>query len=307
MNINSFDYFLACVKEGSFTAAAASLSITQQTLSAHIKSLEAEFGCELLVRSAPLRPTREGEIFAEHCRAVRRALSMVRRDFPQAPEKGAYTVSIGISHTLGAELVPYAISEVSAIDPNLRAKLFEGSNEEVANALFEGEVDIAIADIPDAVSGFKIRRLYGDEVVCAVPKTLLAGTGLGPEFFAEPAHDLLPFEMGSIPFCLSMPHDVAGRMGRELLRRSGIVAKIVLGCESMITLLRACSMGVAACFCPERMLRSELSPDALGRMEIVRFGDQGRFSVNLAVPSHRAEDARIAMILTALESAALRR
>lgn len=307
MNINSFDYFLACVEEGSFTAAAESLNITQQTLSAHVKSLEAEFGSVLLVRSTPLRLTREGEVFAEHCRMAKRTLSMVRRDFPIAPGQGVRVVSIGVSHTLGAELVPRAISEVSARDPSVRVRLFEGSNEEVAGALLEGKVDIAVADIPDAMSGFEVRRLCEDEVVCAVPKSLILEAGMPSDFFAGQSLDLLPCEMGAVPFCLSKPHDVAGRMGREILERSGIVAKTVLECESMITLLRACAMGAAACFCPARMLRSELQPEALEHVEVLRFGDQGRFSVSLGVPAQMAGDRRITMILDALESASLRR
>lgn len=304
MNINSFDYFLACIDEGSFTAAAESLSITQQTLSAHIKSLESEFGCTLLTRSAPLRATREGEIFAEHCRAARRTLSMVRRDFPTTPGQSVRVVSIGISHTLGAEIIPRMVSEVSSIDPSVRTRLFEGSNEEVANALFNGKVDIAVADLPNAVLGFDIRRLYVDEVVCAVPESLMVGTGMRAEPFSGQPHDLLPREMGDIPFCLSKPSDVAGRMGREILQRSDIVAKAVIECESMITLLRACSMGVAACFCPERMLRAELAPETLRQMKILRFGEQGRFPVNLGVAAGATSDKRIAEILTALESAA---
>lgn len=66
MNFLSMDYFIMVAKERSFTKAAKRLGITQQTLSAHIASLEREVGCDLFVRHVPLELTYAGETFLRY-------------------------------------------------------------------------------------------------------------------------------------------------------------------------------------------------------------------------------------------------
>ena len=57
VNFNSPEYFIVLAREGSFTRAADTLHITQQSLSSHIAGLEAELGCTLVVRRTPLELT----------------------------------------------------------------------------------------------------------------------------------------------------------------------------------------------------------------------------------------------------------
>ena len=63
MNFASMDYFIMVAREKSFTKAAQRLYITQQTLSAHIASIEKELGCSLFVRHVPLELTYAGQVF----------------------------------------------------------------------------------------------------------------------------------------------------------------------------------------------------------------------------------------------------
>lgn len=63
MNFQTMEYFTAVVEKRSFTKAAESLHITQQTLSAHIANLEKELGCALLIRHIPLELTYAGKYF----------------------------------------------------------------------------------------------------------------------------------------------------------------------------------------------------------------------------------------------------
>ena len=58
MNIKQLQYFIAVVREGSFSAAAKSLGISQPPLSSQIKLLEEELAVELLERGC--RPVRSG-------------------------------------------------------------------------------------------------------------------------------------------------------------------------------------------------------------------------------------------------------
>ena len=81
MNFKSLDYFITLVNQGTFTKASTVLNVTQQTLSAHIASLEEEFGCQLVVRHIPVELTYAGELFLKYAKDLQfrvRNMSMSR-------------------------------------------------------------------------------------------------------------------------------------------------------------------------------------------------------------------------------------
>ncbi len=63
MNFLNLQYFIIVAKERNYTSAAEKLLVSQQSLSEHIKKLEAEVGTALILRKRPLELTDAGEIF----------------------------------------------------------------------------------------------------------------------------------------------------------------------------------------------------------------------------------------------------
>ena len=72
MNFDSLEYFSVLARERSFTRAAESLHITQQSLSSHIAGLEKELNCQLVVRRIPLELTYAGQTFLSYAEELRR-------------------------------------------------------------------------------------------------------------------------------------------------------------------------------------------------------------------------------------------
>lgn len=70
MNFLTLKYFLAIADEGSISAAARKLYITQQSLSEHLKKLETELGVPLIKRGKTLSLTVAGECFLEGSREL---------------------------------------------------------------------------------------------------------------------------------------------------------------------------------------------------------------------------------------------
>ena len=64
MHLLPMYYFKVVVKNRSINKAAQELHITQQTLSAHMNSVEKELGCVLFTRSPHFQLTYEGEILS---------------------------------------------------------------------------------------------------------------------------------------------------------------------------------------------------------------------------------------------------
>ena len=70
MNLQTMEYLIAVAEEQSISKAAERLHITQQTLSAHLASVEEELGCRLFERRVPLKITYAGEEFLKYARLI---------------------------------------------------------------------------------------------------------------------------------------------------------------------------------------------------------------------------------------------
>ena len=65
---DSLECLAAIVEEGGFERAAVRLSITQSAVSQRLRSLEAQAGTVLIVRSRPLKPTAAGRLLLARVR-----------------------------------------------------------------------------------------------------------------------------------------------------------------------------------------------------------------------------------------------
>mgnify|MGYP001764193309 CR=1 FL=1 len=81
------------------------------------------------------------------------------------------------------------------------------------------------------------------------------------------------------PFVLGSAADIGGRIGRELLRASGISPISKATSENVETLLALCEQGVGACFCPENLLHTALSPEQLAHLHILPLCPEASYPI----------------------------
>jgi LysR family hydrogen peroxide-inducible transcriptional activator len=79
MNLAQINYFMALCEAGTFTGAAATCGITQQSLSAAIRGLEDELGRPLFDRGPPVRLSPLGEAVKPHFEAILREIDKVHQ------------------------------------------------------------------------------------------------------------------------------------------------------------------------------------------------------------------------------------
>ena len=77
---DALECLAAIVEEGGFERAAVRLSVTQSAVSQRLRSLEAQVGTVLLVRSRPLRPTTAGRLLIKHAVQMRLLRSDLEQD-----------------------------------------------------------------------------------------------------------------------------------------------------------------------------------------------------------------------------------
>ena len=280
MNLSSMDYFITLTQEQSFTRAAERLHITQQALSAHIAGMEQELGSQLLLRRVPLELTYAGQVFLRYAQEIQRNLDSMDREFSDLAQAQAGVLRIGVSTTRSHAVMPLLIAPFQRQYPKISIQLAEGPNDALSERLTHGEIDLAIANFPEAVPGMELVDFYEEEVVLLLAGELwnaLAGENAQALSAAVEQGDLTPLR--DCPFLLNQRRDIAGRLASQLLTQAGIIPIPKVESNNMETLLELCAQGAGACFCPENLMRMTLSPAQQNALKIFHFQDHTRYQI----------------------------
>ncbi|UXI67006.1 LysR family transcriptional regulator [Tahibacter amnicola] len=133
--------YLAVLQEGSLSAAARALGLTQPTLGRHIQSLEDTLGFSLFTRSQQgLQPTPAALELRPHAQAMHHAAAALRR---AAEGQGAMqgTVRISASEVVGVEVLPPIVTGLRSAHPHLTIELALSNR---VHDLLLREADIAV-------------------------------------------------------------------------------------------------------------------------------------------------------------------
>lgn len=96
MNFSNINYFLAIVEEGSISAAARKLYISQQALSEQLRKMEAELGAPLLKRGKNPALTTAGECLYRDGRELLRIYNSMMEDIRDVTTKRRKKITLGI-------------------------------------------------------------------------------------------------------------------------------------------------------------------------------------------------------------------
>ncbi len=116
--------FLAVMREGSLSAAAASLKLTQPTVGRHIDSLETSLETPLFTRSRMgLAPTDAALALLPHVETMEAAAAALLRTSSGEAEETRGTVRLTSSEIMGAEVLPPMIARFHAHYPHIEIEL----------------------------------------------------------------------------------------------------------------------------------------------------------------------------------------
>ena len=144
MEIRELRAFTAVAEEGSVSAAARRLHVSQSALSQTIQALERQLGVQLLVRrTTGVATTKAGTVLLREARALitqhDRAVAAVESE---AAAPG--TLRVGIPLELPADLLPRALADLSASFPRTRAEISHAATATQLAELGAGWLDVAL-------------------------------------------------------------------------------------------------------------------------------------------------------------------
>ena len=158
----AYHALLQVLESNSFSLAARSLGYTQSAVSQMIKSLEAELGVTLLVRSRTgVSLTREGEAMLPYIRDVVRAHRALSDQAAALRGREQGVVRIGSFNSVSSSLLPRAIQRFKQQHPAIRFELHQGLYQELEGLVRGGVVDFSFTDLCRPTE-FASRELFAD-------------------------------------------------------------------------------------------------------------------------------------------------
>nr|WP_315190441.1 LysR family transcriptional regulator ArgP [uncultured Albidiferax sp.] len=157
---DALECLAAIVEEGGFERAAQRLNITQSAVSQRLRSLEAQAGTVLVVRSRPLKPTAAGHLLIKHTKQLRLLRADLERDMQElAPSamggaRDEERVSIAINADSIATWAMGALQAVVA--QGLPLEIITDDQDFTQEWLREGQVMGCVTTLKQALRGCKV-------------------------------------------------------------------------------------------------------------------------------------------------------
>lgn len=168
MDIYQLRYFLAIVETGNFSRAAERAFVSQPTLSAGIKKLEAELGVTLFNR-APRKTslTDAGRRLLPHARTILHECNAAKSEVSH--KSPLRRLQLGVLRTAPSARLSALIGDFMKAQGDLQISIKDGTPAQLLRWLDEGRVDLALSVRPETQSGLHFTRLYKWKYMLAVP------------------------------------------------------------------------------------------------------------------------------------------
>ena len=144
MDIRVMQYYLAVTREGSISAAAESLHISQPSLSRQMKDLEEELGTVLFERGHRITLTQEGIILRKRAEEMLRLMQLTTTEISQAKQNIVGDIHIGAGESHLFHYIAQAIAALREQYPGVHAHVTSGDTVDLIEQLDSGLLDFAL-------------------------------------------------------------------------------------------------------------------------------------------------------------------
>ncbi len=155
MEFRVLRYFLTVAKEGSITAAANSLHLTQPTLSRQLQDLEKELGQKLFIRGKyRVCLTPEGMMLRKRAEEIVDMVEKTEAEFQSIKNIVGGDIYIGCGETESMKHIAEVMKEIQAQYPDIKFHIFSGNAEDVTEKLDKGLLDFGVLIQPIDLSKY---------------------------------------------------------------------------------------------------------------------------------------------------------
>lgn len=170
MDLRQLEIFVKVAEFRSFSKAAATLSLTQPTVSEHIRTLEDELGVRLLDRlGRGAVVTKAGELLLLHARRLLALSREARQAMDQFQGRMCGELLVGASTIPGEYVLPALIGRFKEKFPEISISLLIGDSQTVVDWVAEARAELGVAGARLSNRSVAYKELMPDELVLVVP------------------------------------------------------------------------------------------------------------------------------------------
>lgn len=162
-------YFVSVARVSSFTVAEVQLGVNQSTLTRSVQQLEADLGVALLERNGRgVSLTAFGKVFLEHAERILGDMRDAVDQLARLQRSPGGEISIAAPNMFATMYLPQVIRRMTAMHPNLRMNIMEGSTGHVHERLASGDVDVAVLVVPPRTPKIVAKKILEEPLVLIV-------------------------------------------------------------------------------------------------------------------------------------------
>ncbi len=163
-------YAITIYDEGSFSAAAKKLYVSQSALSQAIRKLEDEFGFALFTRSGThSAPTKAGQVFVTQGRQLLLDWKQFESEMHIFANSQQAGLTIGMPPNYMKNLLPHVLPRFEAEHPNVRVEVIEEKSDTLEKLAMQDMIDLCVVREPVHIEGIGRIEIFPSEILVAVP------------------------------------------------------------------------------------------------------------------------------------------
>jgi DNA-binding transcriptional LysR family regulator len=267
LNLYQLQSFVTVLAEGSMTAAADKLYLTQPAISQQIRNLEEELGMELLVRGVrQIKPTLQGEVLYDYAKKIIQlaASAEVAIKALGADLKGS--LCVGALNSMGVQLMSPIVSRLLKFNPEIKIKVDYSKGEELIQNFNKGLIDVLI--LPEIETQFGMGLPEVEKLFLFKEEMWLVGNGKDTDMPKQiQIKDLGRYPL--IQFLGEYPH--FNQSLQQALTQQKVEPDVSFESANVGTLKRVIETGLGWGFLPSTAIRKQVRMGRMNRVDIQDF------------------------------------
>lgn len=285
LNLSQLQTFVTVASEGSMTAAADKLFLTQPAVSQQMKNLEDELGVELIVRgSKQIKMTAQGEILYEHAKKLLSQAQLAEVSIKSVGAQLKGELRIGTLNSIGLHLMSPVVSRLLKFNPDFKIKVVYAKGEDLIQGYKKGDLDVLV--LPEVEANYKATLNDSKSQILFKEEMWLVGSGKDEFYPSQISMD----ELKKIPYVHFA--DEYPDFDKKLSDKVGKIQS-VFESANVGTLKRMIEYGLGIGFLPAHSIRKQVRGGRLNRVRISDFDYKMNFHYYFKSSGTHSETASI--------------
>lgn len=267
LNLHQIQTFVTVISEGSMTAAADKLYLTQPAVSQQIRNLEEDLGVELLVRGVrQIKATAHGEILYDHAKKILLQAQQAEIAVKSMGSKLKGDIKIATLNSIGLQIMSPVVSRLLRYNPELHLKVHYDHGEQLVEQFLKNQIDAII--LPEVKKEFNKQLEDTEKRFVLKEEMWLVGNGKDSEIPRE----INMSDLGSFPY-VSFATEYPGFQKElsRLLAQKNTKVNTVFESTNVGTLKRVIESGLGWGFLPAHSVKKQVRSGRLIHTHVQDF------------------------------------